>query len=96
MVININLSIGISNLPIINAIYRAKYLKDAKIPLISGNIYEDIRKSYTGGAVDVYKANGKNLFTYDVNSLYPFVMLTKNVPVGNINFFEGDITKLKP
>lgn len=77
-------------------IYRAKYLKDAKIPLISGNIYEDIRKSYTGGAVDVYKANGKNLFTYDVNSLYPFVMLTKNVPVGNINFFEGDITKLKP
>lgn len=43
----------------------------------------------------MYKSGGKNLFTYDVNSLYPFVMLTNKVPTGEIKFFEGDITLIK-
>ncbi len=43
---------------------------------------EYFRKNYyKGGRVEVYKCFGKNLFYYDVNSLYPFVMLEK-MPVG--------------
>lgn len=76
-------------------IYRSKYLKDFKVPLIGGSIFHDLRRSYTGGAVDVYKCHGKNLFTYDVNSLYPYVMMAYPVPVGIIKFFEGDITLTK-
>jgi hypothetical protein len=75
-------------------IYRSKYLKDFKVPLIGGSMFHDLRRSYTGGAVDVYKCHGKNLFTYDVNSLYPYVMMA--YPVGTIKFFEGDITLTKP
>jgi hypothetical protein len=38
------------------AIYRAKYLEsDELIPLISGEIYRDISKSYHGGHTEVYK-----------------------------------------
>lgn len=38
------------------AIYRTKYLKDdSQIPLIHGEMYNFIKKSYTGGSVDVYK-----------------------------------------
>lgn len=73
-------------------IYRSKYLKDFKVPLISGQIFNDIRKSYTGGACDVYKPFGENLYIYDVNSLYPFVMMNRPMPVGDIKFFEGDIS----
>jgi len=42
----------------------------------------------------MYKPLGKNIYAYDVNSLYPFVMKTCPVPVGNITFFEGDISKI--
>lgn len=43
---------------------------------------EYFRKNYyKGGRVEVYKCYGKNLFYYDVNSLYPYVMLEK-MPVG--------------
>lgn len=53
------------------AIFRCKFLKDSKIPLITGQIFNDLRKSYTGGSVDVYKPYGTNMHVYDVNSLYP-------------------------
>lgn len=52
-------------------IYRSKYLKEFKIPLIGGQIFSDLKKSYTGGACDVYQCHGKDLFVYDANSLYP-------------------------
>jgi len=37
---------------------------------------------YRGGRVEVYKGYGENLFYYDVNSLYPYVML-ENMPSGS-------------
>lgn len=70
------------------------YLKDFKIPLISGNLFNDLKNSYTGGATDMYIPKGENIFCYDVNSLYPFVMKNSYMPVGNITYFEGDITKI--
>lgn len=33
-----------------------------------------VRKSYFGGASDIYKARGVRLRYYDVNSLYPYAM----------------------
>lgn len=56
-------------------IYLKKYLKDHKIPIIRKNMYNDIKKAYFGGITEVYKPYGKNLYYYDVNSLYPFAAL---------------------
>lgn len=41
-----------------------------------------IRSSYKGGVVDVYKPCLENGYFYDVNSLYPFIMKTFEMPVG--------------
>lgn len=63
------------------AIYlKCFYVKEC-IPNLLGVIHKNIRKSYYGGLVDVYKPAVKNGFLYDVNSLYPFVMLN-DMPVG--------------
>ena len=73
------------------AIFRCRFLKNFKIPIITGSIFDFIKQSYTGGSVDVYRPLGVNLYHYDVNSLFPFVMLNFPVPVGNPTYFEGDI-----
>jgi len=54
-------------------IFRSKYL-EVGIPILKRNEDNFIRKSYYGGATDYYKAFGKIIFNYDVNSLYPFAM----------------------
>ena len=73
------------------AIYRSKFLNEYKIPLITGTMFNDISSSYSGGTVDVYKPIGENLYHYDVNSLYPYVMKDFPMPVGLPYYFEGDI-----
>lgn len=37
----------------------------------------ELRAGYAGGMVDVYIPKGENLYCYDVNSLYPYVMLQR-------------------
>jgi DNA polymerase elongation subunit (family B) len=81
-------------------LFRSNYLQELdnnkiKIPTITGKIYDDIKKSYTGGAVDVYKPYGENIKVYDVKSLYPSVMLNNPMPVGNPTYFEGNILSNK-
>lgn len=56
-------------------IFVKDYLKDSKIPIIKGNMYDDIKLGYYGGVTEVYKPYGENLLYYDVNSLYPYVAL---------------------
>jgi hypothetical protein len=64
------------------AIYRANFLpNDAKIVKFKGVAEKAIRAAYYGGAVDVIKPYGENLYYYDANSLYPAGML-KDMPVG--------------
>lgn len=82
------------------AIYRSNFMKDDfRIPLIDGSTYNDLKKAYTGGMVDVYKptndANTK-VNSYDVNSLYPFSMKEFNIPIGTPKYFEGDISLIDP
>jgi len=78
------------------AIFRSKYNKKQLIHMISGTIYNEIKKSYTGGAVDMYipSNNNKTLYAYDVNSLYPYIMNNYKLPVGSPTYFEGDILSL--
>lgn len=116
--------VDIINYPTITAltfaIYRTHYLQEKLIPILTGQIFNDIKMSYTGGAVDMYipsnfsLPNGKQendladyfidtennkiskieaynsinkLFSYDVNSLYPYIMANNPMPCGNIYYF---------
>ena len=62
-------------------IFRTKFLSENTIFKLNAHQEEQIRKSYYGGGVDVYIPKGENLHVYDVNSLYPFVMLN-HMPTG--------------
>nr|YP_010192425.1 DNA polymerase [Amanita sinensis]QZN08162.1 DNA polymerase [Amanita sinensis] len=75
------------------AIFRTHYLKnDQLIPKISGTIYKNIQKAYTGGHVDVYKMySDKSVHSYDFVSLYPSVMYNNEFPVGKMTHFVGNI-----
>jgi DNA polymerase type B, organellar and viral len=56
-------------------VWRKDYLKE-KIWKPHEGILEFCRKSYHGGHVEVYKRGNTSLNAYDVNSMYPFVMLS--------------------
>ena len=59
--------------------------KDAKILIITGELYNFIKKGYTKGTVNVYKPYSKYVYKlltyykYDVNLLYLYIM--KNFPM---------------
>lgn len=88
--------INIINYPTLSslsfAIYRTIFIKDFKIPIITGELYNFIKKGYTGGAVDVYKPSGKFIYRYDINSLYPYIMKEFPMPINYPVFIEGDIS----
>jgi hypothetical protein len=72
-------------------IFKAKYLKDVTIPVITGAPYNFIKKSYRGGHTDVYKPMAGKSFVYDINSLFSTVMRNLVYPVGRMIHFTGDI-----
>jgi hypothetical protein len=85
--------ISIKNVPTLPSlafkIFRTNFMKDNKLAITSLEDYREISKGYRGGAVDVYKPEGENLFYYDVNSLYPYVMKEFDYPVGATSYFSG-------
>ena len=92
--------LNINNYPTLPSLafanYRCNYLEDDLIVGLFGEVFNDIKKSYTGGAVDMYIPINNYLekvYCYDVNSLYPFIMKTCDMPIGKATFFEGDILK---
>ena len=81
------------------AIYRSNFMMETIIPQLSGKIANDIRQSYTGGAVDMYipkPEEGTKIYVYDVNALYPSIMKNCLMPVGTPTYFNGDIRKVDP
>jgi len=73
------------------AIFRTHYLINIKIPKISGDIFSEIKHSYTGGHCDVYHLySNKETRLYDFVSLYPSVMLDNKFPIGLVNKFIGN------
>jgi DNA polymerase elongation subunit (family B) len=87
--------INISKFPTISSLtfgaFRANHLKEDTISQLTGTIYRDIKKSYTGGTVDMYIPEGENLYSYDFNSLYPSVMAEFPMPISDPVYFEGNI-----
>lgn len=65
-------------------IFRMEYYDDIKHRMYVPNENADkfIRRAYCGGHTDVYKPKGENLYVYDVNSLYPSVMVGNKFPGG--------------
>jgi hypothetical protein len=66
------------------SLFREKYYDDKKHSIHIPNQNEDsfIRRGYYGGHTDAYTPIGTNLYYYDVNSLYPFVMKEFSMPGG--------------
>lgn len=65
-------------------IFRIKYYDHKGCPIYIPSSNQDafIRRGYYGGHADTYKPYGENLYYYDVNSLYPFIMKTFAMPGG--------------
>lgn len=77
-----------------SGIFRSSFYEKPVIPILTGKIYKDIRSSYVGGITEVYKPRGENLYTYDVNSLYPYAM-KQDMPTGTpVYTTETDLDKL--
>jgi hypothetical protein len=73
-------------------IFLSKYFQN-NIPLINKvSLYNDIKESYYGGITEVYRPYGKNLFYYDVNSLYPYASLNDmpGLDCSKIMFYKDD------
>jgi hypothetical protein len=68
-------------------IFKKHYLKESKIPVIKSSMFRDIKEAYYGGISEVYKPFGKDLFHYDVNSLYPAASLN-SMPGNKCSYIE--------
>lgn len=67
-------------------IFRSKFLKET-INSLTMKTDRYVREAYFGGATDHYKMYGEKLYYYDVNSLYPYVMLN-DMPIEEIGYHD--------
>nr|YP_010691071.1 DNA polymerase family B [Phellinus igniarius]WBU93172.1 DNA polymerase family B [Phellinus igniarius] len=94
--------INISTTPTLPSVsmktYRTNFIpKGINIAKISGQMFDNIHKAFYGGHVDMYIPTnpiGTQVFGYDVNSLYPYVMKVNKYPYQYIGHFFGDISKM--
>jgi len=89
------------------AIFIRKYLKEKEIGIIpvSSKIYKNIRQAYTGVAQSastemfipsfkiLNRDLNKKIYAYDVNSLYPYMMLNNTYPIGVASYIESLLKK---
>lgn len=71
---NVDITTILSTSTLSLKIFRQQFL-DQNIEILKNSEDTFIRRGYFGGATDYYKAYAKNLYYYDVNSLYPSAML---------------------
>ena len=73
-------------------IYRLNYYDPNSFPIHIPSRNEDtfIRRGYYGGHADTYKPYGEDLYYYDVNSLYPYIMKTFAMP-GGVPVWDGNL-----
>lgn len=72
------------------AAYRSRDLPVKTVPIINSRLHYILKEGYYGGITDTYRAEGKNIMSYDVNSLYPYSMHEFEMPVGTPVKFIGD------
>lgn len=70
-------------------IFRTKYMLPKSVPSFEESLNKSLRAGYTGGVVDVFRPVGRNLYCYDVNSLYPHIM-KGYFPSGDYSTIEFD------
>ena len=81
-------------------IFRMKYYNVSHWPIHIPNKNEEhfIRHAYYGGHTNTYKPYGEDLYYYDVNSLYPFIMkefpMPGGVPVWHRNLEGKDLDSM--
>ena len=102
--VNVHKSLTLPSLAM--RVYKSKYMPQDTIYQLNGQVEEDIRQSYTGGAVDVYiphndisDGNGiefETLYQYDANSLFPTIQANEVMPIGKPITFEGNIRLVDP
>lgn len=69
-------SLTISSLAVKYFIQSHYNLKNKPLPLIRlPDLYNNLHNAFYGARVEVYRPYGRNLYYYDVNSLYPFASL---------------------
>ena len=91
--------VNIKKIPTISSlalqIYRSNFMpKKAEISITHIDLYDKLISGYFGGSVDVYKPiNPLNtkVYCYDVNSLYPAVMMNNDMPLGIPKLVQGHI-----
>lgn len=71
---NVDITSIVSTSSLSMSIFRKSFLKH-ELEVLKGSEDSFIRKSYIGGSTDYYKFHVKKVKYYDVNSLYPAVML---------------------
>jgi len=69
-------------------IFRKDYYTSTLIARNDIFIDQFIRQSYRGGICEVYKPILTSGYYYDVNSLYPYIMSTCDMPVGECTYVE--------
>lgn len=77
---NVNLKKNVTIAQTAMNVFRTNYLKEGLVNHRAAE--EDIRKSYKGGRTEVFERIVENANYYDINSLYPYVMKEKPVPIG--------------
>lgn len=92
--VDIESKITVSSLAL--SIFRMLYYDDSRNPIYIPNRNEDsfIRRGYYGGHVDTYIPYGKDLFYYDIVSLYPYIM-TKSPFPGGKPVWHRDLSKMR-
>lgn len=75
------------------SIFRMNYFDPKTYYIHIPNRNEDtfIRRGYYGGHADVYIPRGEDLYYYDVNSLYPYIMKSFSMPLGKPKW-DGNLT----
>lgn len=88
--VDIESKITLSSLAL--SIFRMRYYDASCFPIHIPSRNEDnfIRHAYYGGHTDVYMPKGEDLYYYDVNSLYPFVMKEYPMP-GGVPVWYGNL-----
>ena len=74
-------------------IFRKRFLKESFLKIEDKMIDDFMTRGYSGGRVEVFKAGvHKKIWCYDINSLYPFIMQSKPVPLGSPIWTSNFIT----
>lgn len=90
-IFHINLLNNLSLSSLSMDIFRLNFYDKHKYPIeiLKGTKETYVRASYMGGITDVYKPVLTNGYHYDINSLYPFVMMNYDMPIGKGKFINN-------